>query len=236
MQAIGFQVLQRGGAGDRFKVMVERRDAHIRFRRQLIDAEVLCVLAFNTLQYAANQAEVGLTTDQRQQRPPARPGQHVIENFADNLFAKNARVQRALHDIQQALRRAQYLFGQHRRVDPARRHGRLKLLIFPDIHQQFLQLKNIDVQPNPRQRDFRSGEGFAFKRQWYRQQQILIGVIAKGTLVNVANFMPGKEKNDPRLIHNRRARPRLGTVQQANIRQQSIKHFFFIFQLINLMR
>ena len=144
--------------------MMERRDAHIGFRRQLIDAEVFRVLAFNTLQHAADQAEVGLPADQRQQRPTARPGQHVIKDFADNLFAQNARVQRALHHIQQALRRAQNLFGQHRGVDPARRHGRLKLLIFTDIHQQLLQLQNIDVQPNPRQRHFRGGEGFAFKR------------------------------------------------------------------------
>ena len=99
--------------------MVERRDAHIGLSRQLIDAEVLSVLAFNALQHAADQAEVGLTADQRQQRSPARPGQHVIENFADDLFAKNARVKRAFHHIQQPLRRAQNLFGQHRRVDPA---------------------------------------------------------------------------------------------------------------------
>ena len=97
-------------------------------------------------------------------------------------------------------------------------------------------MKNIDIQPYSRQRYFRGGKSFALKRQRNRQQQILIGVIAEGTLIDIANFMPGKEKNDPRLVHDRRTRPRLSAVQQADTRQQTIKHFFFIFQLINLMR
>jgi hypothetical protein len=98
-----------------------------------------------------------------------------------------------------------------------------------------LQLKNIDVQPNPRQRDLRGGEGFAFKRQRYRQQQIFIGVVAKGPLVDVANFMPGKEKRSPADTSPACASP-AACRTAGEYPAAAIKHFFFIFQLINLMR
>ena len=99
--------------------MVKRRDTHVRFRGELIDAEVFRVLALNTLEHAAYQTEVGLSAHQRQQRSPARAQQHMIENFANDLLAQDTRVQRPLHDVQQTLDGAQDLFRQRGRVNPA---------------------------------------------------------------------------------------------------------------------
>ena len=79
--------------------MVKRRDAHIGFRRQLINAEVFRVLALDALQHAANQAEVRLPAYQRQQRPAARSQQHMVKNFADNLLSENTRIQRPFHHV-----------------------------------------------------------------------------------------------------------------------------------------
>ena len=53
--------------------MVKRRDAHVGFRRQLVNAEVFRVLALNALEHAANQAKVRLAAYQCQQRPPPGP-------------------------------------------------------------------------------------------------------------------------------------------------------------------
>ena len=79
--------------------MMERRDAHVGFRSQLLNVQVLGVFGFNPLQHPANQAEMGLAADQRQQRAAARPHQNVIQNFANNLFPQNARIQRPFHHI-----------------------------------------------------------------------------------------------------------------------------------------
>lgn len=79
--------------------MVKRRDAHIGFRRQLVNAEVFRVLALNALEHAANQAKVRLAAYQRQQRPAARPEQHMVKNFADNLLSENTRIQRPFHHV-----------------------------------------------------------------------------------------------------------------------------------------
>lgn len=66
MQTVILQILQRRGTGDRLKIMVERRYAHVGFCRQLLDAQVFGVFILNPFQHAANQTEVSLATDQRQ--------------------------------------------------------------------------------------------------------------------------------------------------------------------------
>ena len=81
--------------------MVKRRDAHIRLCRQPIDAQVFGVLALDVFQHAAYQTEMGLPADQRQQCAAAGARQHLVEDFTDNLLAKNARVQRTIHDVEQ---------------------------------------------------------------------------------------------------------------------------------------
>ncbi len=110
MQPVGFEVLQRRGAGHRLKVVVKRRDAHVRLRGELVNAQVFGVLALNTLEHAAYQAEVGLSADQGEQRPTAGSQQYVVKNFADDLFAENARIQRPPHHVQQTLNGAEDLF------------------------------------------------------------------------------------------------------------------------------
>ena len=87
----------------------------------------------------------------------------MVENFADDLLAQNTRVQRSFHHVQQTLNGAEDLFRQRRRVNPARCHRRLEELIFSNLHQQLLQLKNIDVDANTGQRNGLCREGFTFE-------------------------------------------------------------------------
>ncbi len=88
------------------KIMVKRRHAHVRFCRQLLNIQVLGVFHFDLFKYATDQAKVRLATNQCKQRPAARSHQHMIKNFANNLFSQNPRIQRALHHIQQSFHRA----------------------------------------------------------------------------------------------------------------------------------
>ena len=143
--------------------MVKRRQAHIGLGGQLIDAQRFGVLALNPLKHAANLAEVSLAAHQRHQRAAARPGEHVVEHFADNLLAENTGIQRAFHHVQQTFGGAKDLFGQRRRVNPAFRHRRAEKRVFTDIHEQFLELENIDVETQSGQRGLSGGKSFTFE-------------------------------------------------------------------------
>ena len=46
--------------------------------------------------------------------------------------------------------------------------------------------------------------------------------------------MAREEKNDARLVHDRRARPGLRSIKQANVRKQIADAIFFIYQFFNL--
>ena len=81
--------------------MVERRDAHVGLCRQLLDVEVFSVFFFNALEHAANQAEVGLTTHQRQQRAAQRLNQ---QNPQPRIHRAQSRIQQLEYRLAENIR------------------------------------------------------------------------------------------------------------------------------------
>ncbi|MNF86469.1 hypothetical protein D3C84_689070 [compost metagenome] len=121
-----------------------------------------------------------------------------------------------VHQLDQPLGGAEHLLGERYRQHAAllgRRGGQA----VPQLQQQLLQGGDVDLDGEADERLLGGGEALALARQRQRHQQVVVGIVAKHLIRQIAHLVPLQYHYHPRLVEHRSAAVILGGVDEVHL-------------------